>query len=117
MEVTVHTRSEVSHEVEIEVKPDELQPHFEKAYREYRHKIEINGFRKGKAPVEMVKKLYGEMIENEYLEKLTTELYREAVKEKDLKPIGEPTLVDLNYKRGEKLWVKIQYKTSVQRSS
>ena len=109
MEVTVHTRSEVSREVEIEVKPDELQPHFEKAYREYRPKIEINGFRKGKAPLEMIKKLYGEMIENEYLEKLTSELYREAVKEKDLQPIGEPTLVDLNYKRGEKLWVKIQY--------
>jgi trigger factor len=95
--------------VEIEVKPDELQPHFEKAYREYRPKIEINGFRKGKAPLDMIKKLYGEMIENEYLEKLTGELYREAVKEKDLHPIGEPTLVDLNYKRGEKLWVKIQY--------
>jgi len=109
LDVTVHTRSEVSREVEIELKPDELQPHFEKAYREYRPKIEINGFRKGKAPLEMIKKLYGEMIENEYLEKLTTELYREAVKEKNLQPIGEPTLVDLNYKRGEKLWVKIQY--------
>jgi trigger factor len=109
LEVTVHTRSDVSREVEIEVKPDELQPHFEKAYREYRPKIEINGFRKGKAPLEMIKKLYGEMIENEYLEKLTSELYREAVKEKDLQPIGEPTLIDLNYKRGEKLWVKIQY--------
>jgi trigger factor len=109
LEVTVHTTSEVSREVEIEVKPDELQPHFEKAYREYRPKIEINGFRKGKAPLDMIKKLYGEMIENEYLEKLTSELYRQAVKEKDLQPIGEPTLVDLNYKRGEKLWVKIQY--------
>jgi trigger factor len=109
LEVTVHTRSEVSREVEIEVKPGELQPYFEKAYREYRPKIEINGFRKGKAPLDMIKKLYGELIENEYLEKLTSELYREAVKEKNLAPIGEPTLVDLNYKRGEKLWVKIQY--------
>jgi trigger factor len=109
LEVTVHNRSEVSREVEIEVKPDEMQPHFEKAYKEYRPKIEINGFRKGKAPLDMIKKLYGEMIENEYLEKLTSELYREAVKEKNLQPIGEPTLVDLNYKRGEKLWVKIQY--------
>jgi trigger factor len=57
----------------------------------------------------MIKKLYGEMIENEYLEKLTSVLYREAVKERNLQPIGEPTLMDLNYKRGEKLWVKIQY--------
>ena len=109
MEVTVHTRSEVSREVEIEAKPDELQPHFEKAYREYRPKIEINGFRKGKAPLDMIKKIYGEMIEHEYLEKLASALYREAVKEKDLQPLGEPTLLDLDYKRGERLWIKIQY--------
>ena len=109
MEVTVHTRSEVSREVEIEAKPDELQPHFEKAYREYRPKIEINGFRKGKAPLDMIKKLYGEMIEHEYLEKLASELYREAVKAKDLQPLGEPTLLDLDYKRGERFWIKIQY--------
>ncbi len=109
MEVTVQTLSEVSREVEIEVNAEELQPHFEKAYHEDRPKIEIRGFRKGKAPIELVKKLYGEMIENEYLDKLASELYRQAVKEKDLKPIGEPTLTDMNFKRGERLWVKIQY--------
>ena len=109
MEVKVNTRSEVSREVEIEVGAEELQPHFEKAYKEYRPKIDMRGFRKGKAPLDMIKKLYGEMIENESLEKLASEFFRDAAKEKELKPIGEPTLVDLNYKRGERLWVKIQY--------
>lgn len=109
MEVNVYTRSEVSREVEIKVNSDELQPHFEKAYKEYRPKIEIRGFRKGKAPLELVKKLYGEMIENEYLDKIAGELYRQVVKEKELKPIGDPTLIDLDYKRGERFWFKIQY--------
>jgi trigger factor len=86
-----------------------LQPYFEKAYREYMPKIEIRGFRKGKAPIELVRKLYGEMIEHEYLEKLAGELYRNVVKEKELKPIGEPTLTDMDFKRGERFWVKIQY--------
>jgi trigger factor len=109
LEVKVHTRSEVSREVEIEIDAAELVPHFDKAYKEYRPKIEIRGFRKGKAPLELVKKLYGEMIENEYLEKIAGELYRQVVKEKELKPIGDPTLIDLNYKRGERFWFKIQY--------
>ncbi len=109
MEVTIHTLTEVSREAEIEVDAEELKPHFEKAYREYRPKIEINGFRKGKAPIELVRKLYGEMIEHEYLEKLAGELYRNVVKEKELKPIGDPTLTDMNFKRGERFWVKIQY--------
>jgi len=109
LEVTIHTVTEVSREAEIEVNSEELQPYFEKAYREYMPKIEIRGFRKGKAPIELVRKLYGEMIEHEYLEKLAGELYRNVVKEKELKPIGEPTLTDMNYKRGERFWVKIQY--------
>ncbi|MEX1276548.1 MAG: trigger factor [Bacteroidota bacterium] len=109
MEVTLVSISDVSKEVEIHATSDELKPHFEKAYHEYRPKIEIKGFRKGKAPLDMIKKLYGELIENEYLDKLASELYRQAVQEKDLKPIGEPTLVDLDYRRGEHFRFKIKY--------
>lgn len=109
MEATVKELTEVSREVEITADAEELLPHFEKAYKEYRPKIEIHGFRKGKAPLDLVKKLYGEVIENESLETVASELYRQVVKEKDLKPIGEPRLVDLNFKRGESLQCKIQY--------
>jgi trigger factor len=109
VEVQVHTRSEVSREIEITASAEELQPHFDKAYKDYRPKIEIRGFRKGKAPLDMVKKLYGEMIEHESLDKIASELYRQTAKERDLKPIGDPALVDMKYDRGERFWFKIQY--------
>ncbi|HTP13398.1 MAG TPA: trigger factor [Bacteroidota bacterium] len=109
MEVTVKELTEVSREVEITATATELAPHFEKAYKDYRPKIEIRGFRKGKAPLDLVKKLYGEMIENESLETVAGDLYRQVAKEKDLKPIGEPRLVDMNFKRGEQLQCKVQY--------
>jgi trigger factor len=109
VDVNITTLSEVSREVEIQATSDDLQPHFEKAYREYRPKAEIKGFRKGRAPVELIKRLYGEAIEYESLETIAAELYRQVVKEKELKPIGDPALVDLNYKRGEHLRFKIQY--------
>ncbi|HET9132139.1 MAG TPA: trigger factor family protein, partial [Terriglobia bacterium] len=99
MEVSVKELTDVSREVEITAQPGELEPHFEKAYKEYRPKIEIRGFRKGKAPLELVKKLYGEAIENDSLETVANELYRQVVKDRELKPIGEPRLVDLNFKR------------------
>ena len=109
VESTVKELTEVSREIEITAEAKELTPHFEKAYKEYRPKIEIRGFRKGKAPLDLVRKLYGEVIENDSLEAVATELYRQAVKEKELKPIGEPRLVDLNFKRGESFQCKIQY--------
>ena len=65
MEVTVQSLSDVLRAAEITATPEDLAPHFNKAYLEYRKKIEIRGFRKGKAPIDIVKKLYGDMIEND----------------------------------------------------
>lgn len=109
MEVTVQSLSDVSREVEISATPEELIPHFDKAYTEYRKKIEIRGFRKGKVPLDIVKKMYGDLIEHESLNEIATEMYRKAIKEKELKPIGEPVLVDMDYKRGETFRCKIKY--------
>ncbi len=109
MEVTVQSLSDVSREIEITATLEDLAPHFDKAYQEYRRKIEIRGFRKGKAPLDLVKKLYGDVIENDSLGQIATELYKHAVKEKELRPIGEPLLVDMDYKRGISFRCKIQY--------
>ena len=109
MEVTVQSLSDVLREAEITATPEDLAPFFNKAYAEYRKKIEIRGFRKGKAPIDIVKKLYGDLIENDSLNEIATEFYRQAVKEKELKPIGEPTLVDMDYNHGESFRCKIQF--------
>lgn len=109
METTINNISEVSREIEISAKSAEIQHFFDKAYSEYRPKVEIKGFRKGKAPLELVKKLYGDMIEQETLPTVASQLYRDIIKEKDLKPIGDPVIVDLQYERGQDLRVKIQY--------
>jgi trigger factor len=109
VEVIIQSLSDVSREVEITATTEDLAPHFDKAYLEYRKKIEIRGFRKGKAPLDIVKKLYGDLIENDSLNEVATEMYRKAVKEKELKPLGEPVLIDMDYKRGESFRCKIQY--------
>jgi trigger factor len=109
VEVTILSLSDVSREVEITATTEDLAPHFDKAYQEHRKKIEIRGFRKGKAPLDIIKKIYGDLIENDSLNEIATEMYRKAVKEKELKPIGEPVLIDMDYKRGESFRCKIQY--------
>jgi trigger factor len=109
LEVTIHEVSEVSREVEVLANSEELQPHFDRAYKEYRPKLEIKGFRKGKAPLDLVKKLYGDLIENESLDTVASDLYRQVVIEKELKPIGEPVIVDMDYKRGEQFRFRVRY--------
>ncbi|MGD0337471.1 MAG: trigger factor [Bacteroidota bacterium] len=109
LEITITPVPGCAQEIEITATAEELIPHIEKAYERYRPKVEIKGFRKGKAPMNMVKKFYGETIEYESLDTIATELYRKAIEEKNLKPIGDPTMVDMNYKRGESFRFKIKH--------
>lgn len=109
MEITITPVPGSAQEIEITAAAEELVPHIEKAYERYRPKAEIKGFRKGKAPISMIRKLYAEAIEYDSLDTIAAELYRKAVEEKNLKPIGEPTVVDMDYKRGESLRFKIKY--------
>ncbi len=109
LEITITPVPGSAQEIEITATAEELVPHIEKAYERYRPTAEIRGFRKGKAPMNMVKKLYGVAIEYESLDTIATELYRKAVEEKNLKPVGDPTIVDMDYKRGESFRFKIKY--------
>jgi trigger factor len=109
LQVTITPVSDVQQEAEIEVTNEELQPHFEKAYEKYRPKLELKGFRKGKVPLPMVKRLYGEAIERDSLDSIADDLYQKAMQEKDIHPLGKASLVDMDFKRGESFRFKIKY--------
>ena len=109
LEVTINTLSGVEQEAEIAVTDAELQPLFARAYEKYRQKIELKGFRKGKAPMELIRKLYGEAIEQDSLDTVATEFYRKAMAEKNIRPIGQPAMTDMDFKRGEAFRFKIKY--------
>ena len=111
MEVLINSKNDVSHEMEIIVPQEELQPHFDKAYREEGKNIVIPGFRRGRVPLQIIKKRFGEAIEYQVIEKLSNEFFREAIEERDLKPVGQPVLHDMNYEKGEKLTIKVGYET------
>lgn len=111
MEANIINTAECERELEVVVDAAELAPHFEKAYARYRPKVVIKGFRKGKAPIEMIKRLYGESIEYDSLDEIANELYRQVAEEKKLKVIGEPVLIDMDYKRGESFRFRIKYET------
>jgi len=62
-----------------------------KAFLKNRSKINIPGFRKGKAPRKMIENMYGEAIfYDDAFELLFPDAYEAAVKEFDLKPVDRP---------------------------
>lgn len=109
MEFKVNNLSDISQEVEINLTYEEILPEIQEAYREEVKTIQIDGFRKGKAPMAMVKKLYGEAIEYKASDKIATKKFWEVVDKENLKPISTPHLVDIDFQIGSKLFFKIQY--------
>jgi trigger factor len=109
LETTINTLAGWERELDVTISAEELQSHFEKAYLKYRPNVEIRGFRKGKAPLSMVKRLHGELIERESLSDIANDLVKQIFQEKDIHPIGEPTLTDVQYERGQHLKFQIKY--------
>ncbi len=109
MEATIHNRSQVLRELEIFVGEDEVNKAFDDAYRTMRPKLTLPGFRPGKAPMSIVKKLHGEAIEGDTLEKIAQEKFKEYAEEQKLEPIGRPVMTDLHRHAGEGAHFKISY--------
>ncbi len=65
----------------------------QKAYLKMRGRINIPGFRKGKAPRRMIETLYGEgVFYEDAFDLIFPEAYQEAVKELDLHPVDQPSV-------------------------
>jgi trigger factor len=57
----------------------------------------LKGFRKGKAPLEMVQKMFGPQIENDALYRFISNEYFEAVKKENIRAVGYPQFGNTKY--------------------
>ena len=75
----------------IEMEPAEVEASLEKSYHRLVGKANIPGFRKGKAPREILERHIGkESLLEDALNKLVPEAYEKAIKEQNIKAIAQP---------------------------
>jgi trigger factor len=109
LEVTITPLSEVEQQASIALTHEELQPHFAEAYEQFRPKAEVRGFRKGKVPLDLIRKLYGEAIEHDALDRIADDAYRRAMETNKVRPLGQPSMVDMDFQRGSHFKFTIKY--------
>jgi len=81
---------------------EEVQKASDKAYRKLVQKVDVPGFRRGKAPRSILERRLGkESIYQEGLDDLMTETYRNALKEYDLTPLAQPEVDAPEFEIGE----------------
>lgn len=91
MKVSAETAENRQIVLEVEAGPDEVERSLESAYRRLVQKAQIPGFRKGKAPREMLERHLGKgALLQEALERLVPQLLNQAIDEQGIEPIAQP---------------------------
>ena len=90
MNVTLNKTDSVNGVISIEMERADFQGNVDKALNQYRRKASIPGFRPGKVPMGVVKKLYGTSVLAEEVNKLINSSLSNYIQENKLPILGEP---------------------------
>ena len=86
------------------VEPEKFEEGIKKAYQKMVKKINIPGFRKGKAPMKVIESYYGESVfYEEACDAICPEIYQEALKEHNVEVVDRPELDVQEIGRGKEL--------------
>lgn len=93
--MSTHTIEEVSstkRRINITVPASDVQKQWNKVVQDIQSSAAIRGFRKGKAPLSLVKSIYAKEILDKVLDTLVNDSYKSAIKEEKLQVISQPKL-------------------------
>ncbi len=95
--------------LEMSIPAKDMQVAYENAIKTYSQYVNIPGFRKGKAPRNMVERQVGkESIQQEALNKLLPRFIDEAVRENNLDIVTQPELTDVKIEDGKDVEVTLK---------
>jgi trigger factor len=87
----------------VEIEAQKVDETFAAVAKDFRREARLPGFRPGKAPLEMVLRMYEKEIQEEAKRKLISEGYRKAVDEQKLDVLGHPDIEEIQFTRGQPL--------------
>ena len=88
-------------ELELEIPAEEVSKKMESVAKEFASLAMIPGFRKGKAPVSLVRRRFAEDIKGEVLQTLVPEVVEKALVEQKLSPVTQPKVDKLDFNEGQ----------------
>lgn len=92
MQVNVEKLSPVLMELQIEVPAEKVSHEVNAAYEQLKRTARVKGFRKGKAPRKVLAQLYGPAIRADVAERLMNSSLQEALDEKEMQPLTQPSV-------------------------
>lgn len=93
MKFSFGNKNDVEQSITISIPADDIQKLVKTKLNSAQRSAKIKGFRKGKAPIDVVKKMYEPEIRQDVINDAVIKKFYELVEEKNFKPIGRPNLV------------------------
>ena len=90
MNITKENKDELNAVLKIQVDPEDYDEKVKSVIRDYKKKAKMDGFRPGKVPEGLIRKMYGRAIKVDEINKLVSEKLSEYIKSEDLNILGEP---------------------------
>jgi len=90
MNITKNQKDDLNLSIIINVTPEDYTPRVDKVIREYKQKANMPGFRPGKVPTGLIKKMYGKHITVEEINKILSEELSKYITENKINVLGEP---------------------------
>jgi len=103
MKVTVEELSPSKRALHVELPLDQVAATMETTLREWRKRVQLPGFRRGKVPPEIIQRRFRSDLKEEVLRELIPASYRQAVAQTDLTPVSQPRVEDVHFHDGEPL--------------
>lgn len=101
MQVSVETTSGLERQLTVTVPADRIDKDVDKQVLQQARTRRMDGFRPGKVPPKVIKRMYGDAIRYDVLNRVVQESFFEAVKQEALQPAGPPNIEFKNDKEGE----------------
>jgi trigger factor len=95
MQVQVEEISPVKRKVSIEIPAAKVDAEIEKTFAGIQKKATLSGFRKGKAPLAMVKKLYRNAMQEEVMRRFYEQSLFAVLDEHKIEPVDSPMIQDM----------------------
>ncbi|HKD69989.1 MAG TPA: trigger factor [Candidatus Binataceae bacterium] len=93
MNINVESSSSLRRKITIELDQDEIGHELDRSYSELKRSVHLKGFRPGRAPRQMLERLFGDQVRSEVIQKLIKESTEKALTEHHLTPVAEPEIV------------------------
>ncbi|MCV6615995.1 MAG: trigger factor [Cellvibrionaceae bacterium] len=92
MQVSIETTSGLERRLTVGVPAEQVEGEVTKRLQEAAKTVHLNGFRKGKVPLKVVKQRFGAGVRQEVLGEVMSRSFYEAVQQEGVNPAGQPSI-------------------------